>query len=266
MSAVLPPVFVVDPDAHCVRQFTPAGTLLREWGTRGHDDGQFDSPEALACDGRGSVYVADTGNHRIQKFTTDGRFVAAWGTRGPAAGCFDEPIAIAADADGGVWVCEQGNRRVQHFWSSGSFLRFIGAWGAGIGGDPGLQDPQRIAIDREGRVLVVDSASCTVRVYDGDGGLLRATDLPAQASEDVALRAAAPGLTGEVYVCDAAGRLVHGLGADDGLLGSWAVARGDGVRARRRSADVPCRLTADIGGRLSVTAPWRRWVGTARPL
>ena len=248
-------VFVADPEAHCVRQFTRAGTMLSEWGERGHDEGQFEAPEALACDGRGSVYVADTGNHRIQKFTTAGRFVAAWGARGAAIGCFDGPVAIVADANGGVWVCDSGNRRVQHLWSSGSFLRFMGAWGAGAGGDPGLQDPQSIAIDREGRVLVGDASSCSVRVYDGDGALLRAIDLPAQAGESVAPCDIAIGPAGEIYVCDAAGHLVHGLGAHDELLGSGVVVREDGVRPRRRSEGFPY-----------VTLPHHGVSETARPL
>ncbi len=259
-------VFVADPEAHCVRKFTSAGTLLDEWGERGDDQGQFDSPEALACDGRGGVYVADTGNHRIQKFTRDGHFVAAWGIRGPAAGCFDEPIAIVADADGGVWVCESGNRRVQHLWSSGSFLRFLGAWGSRSGGDPGLQDPQGIAIDCEGRVLVVDASSRTVRVYDGDGVLVRAIDLSALADGRVAPRDVAVGPAGEVYVCDTAGCLVHGFGADGASLGSWAVARGHGVQARRRSAGFPCGLATDKCGRLYVTVPRHGVVETVQPL
>ena len=48
--------------------------FVKEWGTAGSGDGQFNSPFGVAVDSNGDVYVADTGNHRIQKFKNNVRF------------------------------------------------------------------------------------------------------------------------------------------------------------------------------------------------
>ena len=59
-----------------ILEYTPAGKLLRQWGTPGNGPGQFNLPHALLFDNEtGTLYVADRENARIQKFTSNGRFL-----------------------------------------------------------------------------------------------------------------------------------------------------------------------------------------------
>lgn len=50
------------------------GRFVKNWGSKGSGDGQFDMPNSVAVDAKGNVYVADLGNKRIQVFDNDGNF------------------------------------------------------------------------------------------------------------------------------------------------------------------------------------------------
>jgi len=62
-------IYVTDYSWHQVQYFTPTGSFLGKWGTRGSADGSFNFPGGVAVSPTGTrVYVADTGNNRIQYF------------------------------------------------------------------------------------------------------------------------------------------------------------------------------------------------------
>ena len=69
-----------------IKKLDSSGKLLKEWGSWGSADGQFDGPSGITTDSSGNVYVADTYNHRIQKFTSDGAFLSKWGSYGSSDG------------------------------------------------------------------------------------------------------------------------------------------------------------------------------------
>jgi DNA-binding beta-propeller fold protein YncE len=66
-------------------------SFVRDLGSHGTGDGQFNNPYDVAVDRYGTVYVADSSNHRIQKFTSDGKFITKWGSEGSADGQFAFP-------------------------------------------------------------------------------------------------------------------------------------------------------------------------------
>ena len=73
---------------------------VTEWGTLGHQKGEFVNPWGLATDEKNNVYVVDpTGaigpNNRVQVFTSRGDFIRKWGDTGSENGYFREPIGIA---------------------------------------------------------------------------------------------------------------------------------------------------------------------------
>ena len=74
-------------------------TLLRIWGTKGSENGQFNIPHSLAFDRFGNAYVSDTNNQRIQKFTADGKFITKWGSEGSSDGQFNQPHSSVVDSD-----------------------------------------------------------------------------------------------------------------------------------------------------------------------
>ena len=54
------------------------GHFLFEWGTKGSQPGQLQTPHGIDIDANGNVFVADRENNRIQKFDANGKFIAEW--------------------------------------------------------------------------------------------------------------------------------------------------------------------------------------------
>jgi DNA-binding beta-propeller fold protein YncE len=57
-----------------IAKFDKKGNWVKSWGSRGTQQGQFNTPHNIAADREGSIYVADRGNRRIQVFDGDGNF------------------------------------------------------------------------------------------------------------------------------------------------------------------------------------------------
>ena len=58
-----------------VAKFDKNGDWVKQWGTPGNKQGEFNTPHSIAADAKGNVYVADRGNRRIQVFDPDGNFL-----------------------------------------------------------------------------------------------------------------------------------------------------------------------------------------------
>jgi DNA-binding beta-propeller fold protein YncE len=68
-------IFVADGYGNArVAKFNAGGKFLKSWGSRGSQQGQFDTAASIATDAKGNVYVADRGNKRIQVFDNEGAF------------------------------------------------------------------------------------------------------------------------------------------------------------------------------------------------
>lgn len=118
----------------------PSGTVesvdgicfVKEFGSSGNDEGEFDEPSGLAFDSTNDLlYVADSDNNRIQVFeivddTTcpsgteeivDGVcFVEEFGSLGTSDGKFDSPRGLALDTVNDLlYVADSDNDRIQAF-------------------------------------------------------------------------------------------------------------------------------------------------------
>jgi sugar lactone lactonase YvrE len=111
-------VYVSDYSGNAVLKFSPNGTLVRRFGTRGRGPGQFVQPTGVTVDGRGNLFVVDGGNHRVQKFGPDGSFLTAWGALGDTVGEFDRPVDVAVGPDDVVYVSDTGKKHVEIFLPS----------------------------------------------------------------------------------------------------------------------------------------------------
>ncbi len=155
---------------------------LQVWGTTGTENGQFQSPHAIAVAPDGSIYVADGFNHRVQKFTADGEYVMSIGTPSgqtpnPPEGTFNEPWGVAVAPDGSIYVADTWNHRIQHFKADGTF---INAWGTlgqvdgpAVGSEGLFYGPRAVAVDSQGNVLVADTGNKRVQVFDANGKFIR---------------------------------------------------------------------------------------------
>ena len=185
-------LYLVDGGNNRVQVFTREGKFLARWGEAGTGEGQFNLPWGLSFDDKGDVYVADWGNDRIQKFTPDGRYLAEFGSSGSGVGEFNRPAGVAVDKDGDIYVVDWGNNRVQVLTPDGKHVTtFLGdaglsRWGADkLNANPdmirmrslirdwsshvGFWRPKAVAIDGEGRVIIIDSNRNRLQVYQKDG-------------------------------------------------------------------------------------------------
>jgi hypothetical protein len=90
-----------------VAKYDRNGKWIKNWGSRGSDQGQFNIVHGIAIDAQGNVYVGDEGNKRVQVFDTEGTFKTQFTNVGaPTALCLTrgpQPVLYVAhtgDPDG----------------------------------------------------------------------------------------------------------------------------------------------------------------------
>ena len=184
-------LYVVDSANNRVQKFTKDGKYLAKWGEAGSGEGQFNLPWGVTIDEKGDVYVADWRNDRVQKFTADGRFLAEFGSLGNLVGQFNHPTDVAVDKDGDIYVADWGNDRVQVLTPDGRHITtFTGDAGLSkwaqekLNANPDmvkqrammrdleperrLWRPKAVAVDDQGRIVIVDSNRDRLQVYQKD--------------------------------------------------------------------------------------------------
>ena len=178
-------VFVADAGNRVVLRYDLSGKRLGTLGTR--DEARnvpgliVPSPHldvALAPDGL--LRVVNPGCHRIEAYTYDGALELAWGEATANikgfCGCCN-PAAMALLADGRIVTAEKGIPRVKVYAVDGKFecvvvgpesLLPTGTANTETRGEHQLK-PLDVAVDRAQRVLVLDPATRSVRVYEKRG-------------------------------------------------------------------------------------------------
>jgi sugar lactone lactonase YvrE len=121
-------LFVTSADRHEVIVFDWKGNVLRRWGGRGEEPGQFFHPATIEISAE-MVYVVDVLNARVQCFYPDGRVVRVIGERGAGPGTLFRPKGIAIDSSGRVFVSDSYFGVIQAFEKSGEFLYAVGEAG-----------------------------------------------------------------------------------------------------------------------------------------
>jgi len=184
-------MYLVDSANNRVQVFTRDGKFLSKWGAPGSGEGQFNLPWGLAIDSKGDVYVADWRNDRIQKFTPDGRFLAEFGSSGSGPGEFNRPSSVAVDKDGDIYIADWLNERVQVLTPEGRHITTF--TGDAVLSKLGMQKlnsnpdmlrmrslirdfkpeqifwgPKSVAIDDEGRIIILDSNRGRLQIYQKD--------------------------------------------------------------------------------------------------
>lgn len=181
-------LFVADRGNHRVRRIAPDGSIATAagTGTAGYigDGGPATEaflchPKGLASDGEGNVFVSDHGNHRVRRIDRAGVITTVAGTGmiqfsgdwGPAvfARLFG-PDGLAIDRVGNIYVGDVGNHRVRRIDRAGIITTVVGTGEIGNRGDGGpafealVHQPEALTVDRDGLLLVADSANHNVRI------------------------------------------------------------------------------------------------------
>jgi sugar lactone lactonase YvrE len=211
-----------EPKPDRVTVYTRDGRLLRQWGTTGAGDGQFDYPGGIALGWEGRVYVADQTNHRVQVFDPSGKFLFKWGEYGTKPGQFGGnssrksrvggPQFVTVDGQGNVYTTEGSTTRVQKFTADGKFLL---TWGRDLdttgqfGGSflnndkRGIRGAMGICFDDEGK-LWVSAVSGRVQQFTSGGRYLQklGTGQGSKPGEFIVPHALAADGRGHLYVVD----------------------------------------------------------------
>jgi outer membrane lipoprotein-sorting protein len=136
---------------------------------------------ALAASAR-HLYIADLDNRRIRKIDLHTQIVttvAGNGKRGvPKDGAaatespLVDPRAVAVDTHGNVYILERSGHALRVVNSQGKIRTVAGTGKAGATGDGGdalqatLNGPKHLCIDRNGAVIIADTANHVIRRYE----------------------------------------------------------------------------------------------------
>jgi DNA-binding beta-propeller fold protein YncE len=175
-----------------VTVFDSKGELLKTWPkeTFDHNHGAIIGPD-------GSVYCADDGNSTVRKFSPDGKVLLILGKKGQPSDTgytltgadgkplhileaikttkrggppFNGPTDVALSAAGEIYVSDgYGNARVHKFSPEGKLLL---SWGEPGSAHSQFIVPHAIAIDKKGRILVVDRHNNRIQIFDSQGKYL----------------------------------------------------------------------------------------------
>lgn len=157
-------LYVACTGLHQVHKYSPGGTLLASYGTRGTGPLQFQYPYAVTVDAQGFIYVGDKDNNRIQKLTPTGAFLEEWNGVNTGAGDF-RPVHMRLSPTGYIFVVDGPRHRVLTFTLTGNLLRTQQLTDAclatgGLGG---------IAVDASGQYLLGNFNNNCVGEYSSTG-------------------------------------------------------------------------------------------------
>ncbi|MEZ5216398.1 MAG: hypothetical protein R2715_07365 [Ilumatobacteraceae bacterium] len=182
-------LYIADSGNDRIRKVTPGGTISTVAGTGSggySGDGglatsaQINGPYGIGVDGSGNVYIADTSNHRIRKVAGSGIITTVAGTGssgfsgdgGAATSAkLSGPYAIKVASNGDLYISDTGNGRVRRV-ASGTITTIAGGGGntscsySGAATNVSLSNPDRVAIDASGRVVIPDYGHSCIRLYD----------------------------------------------------------------------------------------------------
>lgn len=144
------------------------GQLLGDFpATEERARSQLQSPVGVAVSGD-EVYVTDVGDQRVKVYSDTGRFLRSLGGPGYLPGQLAFPNGIALNGAGEMWLADSNNRRVQLLSAKGEPLLLIDRGDKEVRFDL----PRAVALDRLGRLHVVDTFAQTIYVFDSDGNAL----------------------------------------------------------------------------------------------
>lgn len=150
------------PYGHRIQAFSPQGSFLAKWGSKGSAPGRYYLPTGIAFDSFGTLLIADTGNSRLQRLSTSGQLLDVWYDAGPDAGAFSGPTDVEIDGEGSILVADRLNDRIVKLDRWGNFLAQWGTFGTG---DGQFNRPFATAVDAAGNVYVSDELNHRIQKF-----------------------------------------------------------------------------------------------------
>ncbi len=242
-------------------------------------------PTGVALDSQGNLYIADTGAHRIRKVDRRGKIstVVGTGLRGYSGdggqavhAQIAGPNGLVSDRLGNLYFTDSFNDRIRKVDATGRITTVAGNGTDGYSGDGGdarkaqLSNPQGVALDQHGNLLVADTFNSVIRRVDRNGIITTlAGSLPPGLGGDGGPAAkallslpydVAAGPEDSIVFCDTANSRIRrvdgsgtmhpvtGLGPSAGVFGAGF--KGDDGPAATAQIHSPAGLALDRQGRL----------------
>jgi DNA-binding beta-propeller fold protein YncE len=205
-------LYIADTHYHRVMVYSPAGKLLRHFGSYGQGPGQFiyptdvafaAAPPAAGKQAGGRLFVSEYGgNDRVSIFTAAGEFLGSFGSPGEGAGQFSRPSALQVDAARGrLYVADACNHRIAVYDLQGTCQRYFGSIGRQAGQ---LRYPYGLALMKDGRLVVCEFGNNRIQVFDPAGRSLAVLGGPGRQLGELAFPwAVAVDDHGLAYIIDA---------------------------------------------------------------
>lgn len=156
-------VFLSDRNNCVIWKFSPDGSTISKFGSKGEGPGQMLDPWGLLIDRGGDLWISDRGNHRLLKTDQNGNLLR---TVGSGIDPLNAPSGMALDADGNIWVADAENNSILKFTTAGTLLRKID--NQDIAGME-LDYPNGVAISASGDIYVADTNHNRVQRLDSNG-------------------------------------------------------------------------------------------------
>ncbi|MEP7272449.1 MAG: hypothetical protein ABI882_13180 [Acidobacteriota bacterium] len=244
-------------------------------------------PNGLALNANGELYISDIGSHAVFKVGRQGRLTLIAGTGEAGYGGdgghalkaqLQSPHDLTFDAEGRLLIADTYNHRIRRIDLSGIMTTVAGNGTApntsysSVAPKDTLNNPQGVAVDPSGDILIADTFNRVVRRVDsrgtmtviagsvpglnGDGGPASEAQLNLPTSVTV-------GPDGSIYVSDAANSRIRritkdgkiltlaGFGGGDGLGGAGFA--GDGGAPEKAKLFSPADIKMDAIGNLYIS-------------
>ena len=148
----------------------------------------IDSPFGIALDRKGNLYIADRRNNRVRKVNAQGIITTVagdggyfmMGDNGPAyRASIAGPTGVVVDDQGTLYIADRENNRIRAVDSQGMISTVVGTGQQDYNGDSevardtNLHLPFGVALNPDGKLLVIDRSNYRIRSIDLKRGTVK---------------------------------------------------------------------------------------------
>jgi len=173
-------LILADDFNHRIQIYDAHQNLIKSFGRKGNNPGEFQYPKGITTDREGNIYVADSWNHRVQKFDAVGKHLLSIGSCGEGKEQLNEPYDVFIAPNTDILIVERYNHRIQIFSPEGKSRGWIGGRGTvleeqlaciyetpkNLFNAPAFEFPTSIASDRHGNYFISDSGNHRILKFD----------------------------------------------------------------------------------------------------